>query len=92
MANIVPNFEKRNKQKGIYSLVSITLLSGKNLKHMVKQSLYATVRYNKVIKNSQHVFVRSYLTNFISFYQKVTGFVYGRESSGCDKPRLQQDF
>ncbi|KAF7248208.1 hypothetical protein EYD10_06075 [Varanus komodoensis] len=56
-ANIVPIFKKgKNEEPGNYRPVSLTLIPGKILEHIIKQSVCKYLENNAVITRSQHGF------------------------------------
>ena len=62
------------KERKAVSLFSIT---GKIQKQIIKQSIYKHLQDDKVIKISQHRFVKNKLCqpNLISFFDRLNGFV-----------------
>ncbi|KAK4826055.1 hypothetical protein QYF61_004170 [Mycteria americana] len=74
-ANVRPIYKKSQKEDlGNYRPVSLTLVLGKVMEHIILSAITQHVRDNKVIRPSQRGFMkgRSCLTNLISFYDKVT--------------------
>ncbi|GAB0185701.1 mitochondrial enolase superfamily member 1 [Grus japonensis] len=78
LANVMPVYKKGQKEDpGNYRPVSLTLLPGKVMEQVILSAIMWHVQDNQVIRPSQHWFMkgRSYLTNLMSFYDKVTRLV-----------------
>lgn len=78
LANIVPVFKKGDKDDpGYYRPPSITSVPGKVMEKIILEVIEKHLKYNTVTGHSQHRFTRGKfcLTNFISFYNKVTHLV-----------------
>ncbi|CAM4585984.1 unnamed protein product [Lepidochelys kempii] len=77
-ANVVPIFKKgKEEDPGNYRPVSLTSVPGKIMEHVLKDSILKHLEERKVIRNSQHGFIKgkSCLTNLIAFYDEITGSV-----------------
>ncbi|CAM5148805.1 unnamed protein product [Eretmochelys imbricata] len=77
-ANVVPIFKKgKEEDPGNYRPVSLTSVHGKIMKQVLKESILKHLEERKVIRNSQHGFIKgkSCLTNLIAFYDEITGSV-----------------
>ncbi|GAB0183673.1 mitochondrial enolase superfamily member 1 [Grus japonensis] len=78
LASVTPIYKKGQKvDPGNYRPVSLTLVPGKVMEQIILSAITLDVQDNQVIRPSQNGFVkgRSYLTNLISFYDKVTCLV-----------------
>ncbi|GAB0188265.1 mitochondrial enolase superfamily member 1 [Grus japonensis] len=78
LANVSPIYKKGCKEDlGNYRPVSLTSVLGKVMEQIILSAIMQHVQDNQVIRPSQHRFMkgRSYLTNLISFYDKVTCLV-----------------
>lgn len=66
-----------------YRPVSLTWLPRKNVHQIIKQSIYKHLQDDKVIKISQHRFVKNKLCqpNLISFFDRLNGFVHKGEAA-----------
>lgn len=66
-----------------YRPVSLTWLPRKKVHQIIKQSIYKHLQDDKVIKISQHRFVKNKLcqANLISFSDRLNGFVDKRETA-----------
>ncbi|GAB0180000.1 mitochondrial enolase superfamily member 1 [Grus japonensis] len=77
LANVIPIYKKALREDpGNYRPVSLTSVPGKILKFILG-TIERHLKNNAVIKHSQHGFTKgkSYLSNFLSFYDKVTHLV-----------------
>jgi len=77
-ANITSIIKKGKKgDPGNYRLVSLTSIQGKVMKQLILEVIIKQVEEKKVIRSSQHGFTKgkSYLTNPISLYDTMTGWV-----------------
>lgn len=77
-ANIESNFTKGKEEDLVnQKLVNLTSIPGKITEHLIKECNSKHLEENKVIRNSQHEFIKSKscLTNLISFHGKGTGSV-----------------
>ena len=75
LANVMPIYKKGQKEApGNYKPVSLTLVPGKVMEQIVLSAITQHILDNHVIRPCQHGFMegRSYLTNLISFCNKVT--------------------
>ncbi|KAK4820971.1 hypothetical protein QYF61_009437 [Mycteria americana] len=78
LANVTPIYKKGQKEDlGNYRSVSLTWVLGKVMEQIILSAITWQVQDNQVIRPSQHGFMkgRSYLTNLMSFYEKVTCLV-----------------
>ncbi|GAB0209103.1 mitochondrial enolase superfamily member 1 [Grus japonensis] len=82
MGNLVTqDMEKAEKGKkedpGNYRLVSLTLIAGKVTEQIILETTSRHMKDKKIIRNSQHEFTtgKLCLTNFINFYDEMTGLV-----------------
>ncbi|GAB0207712.1 hypothetical protein GRJ2_003236900 [Grus japonensis] len=73
----MPIYKGRKEDLGNNRPVSLTLMLGKVMEQIILSVITWHVKYNQVIRPSQHGFMkgRSCLTNLISFYDKVTHLV-----------------
>ncbi|GAB0175853.1 mitochondrial enolase superfamily member 1 [Grus japonensis] len=74
LANVTSVHKKGRKEDlGNYRPVSLTLVLGKVMEQIILSAITWHMQDNQVIQPSQHGFMkgRSYLTNLISFYDKV---------------------
>ncbi|PKU43421.1 rna-directed dna polymerase from mobile element jockey-like [Limosa lapponica baueri] len=77
LSNVTPIYKKGQKEdSGNYRPVSLTLVLGKVMEQIILSAMVWHMQDNRVIRPSQHGFMRSCLTNLISFYDKVTCLVY----------------
>ena len=81
-------YKKGQEDLGNYRPVSLTLVPGKVVEQIILSDMKQDVQDNQVTRPSQHGFMtgRSWLTNLISFYDKVTHLVY--EGKGVDVVHL----
>ncbi|GAB0188263.1 mitochondrial enolase superfamily member 1 [Grus japonensis] len=78
LANVTPIYKKGWKEDlGNYRPVSLTSVLGKVMEQIILSAIMQHVQDNQVIRPSQHQLMKgqSYLTNLISFYDKVTCLV-----------------
>ncbi|GAB0175892.1 mitochondrial enolase superfamily member 1 [Grus japonensis] len=78
LANVTHTHKKGQKEDpGNHTPVSLTSVLGKVMGQIILSAITWHVQDNQVIRPSQHGFMkgRSYLTNLISFYDKVTCLV-----------------
>jgi len=79
-ANVTPVFKNGEMEDpGIHRLVSFTLIPGKVMKQLNLETISRHMKEKVVISSSQHLFTKemSFLTNFIIFYDEMTGLVAG---------------
>ena len=77
-ANVTPIFKKDNKEDlGSYRPVSLSSILGKVMHQLILVDTIKQVEEKKVIRSSQHGFTKgkSCLTNLITFYNGMTGWV-----------------
>ena len=78
LANVMPIFKKGWKDDpGSYRPISLTSMPGKVMEWIILGTIMDQLKVNQGIRPSQHEFTsgRSYLTNQISSYDKVTHLV-----------------
>ncbi|TRZ06777.1 hypothetical protein HGM15179_020330 [Zosterops borbonicus] len=78
LSNVTSIYNKGQKDDpGNYRHVSVTLVLGKVIKEIILTAITQHMQDNQAIRHSQHGFMkgRSFLTNLISFYNKVTHLV-----------------
>ena len=78
LANVMPIFIKGWKDDpGSYRPISLTSVPGKVVEQIISGAIMDQLKVNQEIRASQHGLTngRSYLTNLISFYDKVTHLV-----------------
>ena len=71
---MTPIYKKSRKDDpGNYRPVSLTLVPGKLMEHLIQSTITQHMQDNQMIRPSQHGFMkgRSCLTNLISFYDRV---------------------
>jgi len=77
-ASVTPIFKKGKKEDpGNYRPVSLASIPGKVMEQLILEVIIKQVEEKKVIRSSQHGFTKgkSCLTNFIAFYDGMTGWV-----------------
>jgi len=77
-ANVTAIFKKGKKEDpGNYRLLSLTSIPGKVMEQLILEAIIKQVEEKKVIRSSQHGFTKgkSCLTNLITFYGGMTGWV-----------------
>ena len=74
-ANVTSNFKK--EQPGNCRLVSLSLVPGKVMEHLILETISRHVKDKKVIRSNQHGFTKeqSCLTNLINFCDEMTSLV-----------------
>ncbi|GAB0190593.1 mitochondrial enolase superfamily member 1 [Grus japonensis] len=75
LANVMPICKKGQKEDlGNQRPVSLTFVLGKVMEQIILSAIMWHIQDKQLIKHNQHGFMkgRSYLTNLISFYDKVT--------------------
>ncbi|XP_041325761.1 triadin isoform X2 [Pyrgilauda ruficollis] len=91
--NIIPIFKKGDKEEAGYDRsVSLTPGSGKIMERLLLETLLRHKLNNEMIGNSQHGItkVKSCLTNFLSFYHRVTAVVDEGRATGIISLDLNQ--
>ncbi|XP_041279602.1 triadin isoform X2 [Onychostruthus taczanowskii] len=91
--NIIPIFKKGDKEEAGYDRsVSLTPGSGKIMEQLILETLLRHKLNNEMIGNSQHGItkVKSCLTNFLSFYHRVTAVVDEGRATGIISLDLNQ--
>jgi len=77
-ASVTPIFKKgKEEDPGNYRLVSLTAITGKVMEQLILEVIIKQVEEKKVIRSSQRGFTKgkSCLTNLITFYDGMTGWV-----------------
>lgn len=83
LANIVPVFQKRKKgDRGNYRAVSLSLVPGRMMEKILLGVTDQHLKDSVVMGHSQQPFMKemNYLTNFSSFFDKLTHLVYQRKA------------
>jgi len=82
-ANVTPAFKKGKKEDTEnYRWVSLTLIPGKVMEHLILETISRHVNNRKILRSSQHGFKKTHscLTNLISFCDKMTSLVHERRA------------
>jgi len=78
-ASVTPVFKKGKKEDpGNYRPVNLTSILGKMMEQLILEVIIKKLEEKKVVRSSQHGFTKgkSCLTNLITFYDGMTGWVH----------------
>jgi len=87
--DVTPAFKNDKKDKlGNYKPISLASVPRALAEQLILDAISKQVEEKKVINSSQHGFTKgkSCLTNLVAFYDVMTDWVHGGESSGCCVP------
>lgn len=74
-ADVTADFKKDEEDLEDYKQISLTLNPGKMVEQLILESISRHMKAEKVIRSSQHGFIKLCMINWINYYNEISGFL-----------------